>query len=173
VDATTGIITTVAGRIRGFWGDGGPAADARFWSPEAICLDRAGNLYIADANNHRVRMVEGLAAPSPITVVAEEDLAPNPQHFALDQNYPNPFNTSTLIRVRVPLSPDPPVLRLAIYNLAGQRIRLLAEDPFNAGERQLAWDGRDGAGRETASGVYIYRLESKGLAVTRRMLLLR
>ena len=58
VDALTGNISTVAGTgKRGFDGDGGPAALAKLHSPRGIALDGAGNLYIADAENHRIRKV--------------------------------------------------------------------------------------------------------------------
>ena len=53
-----GVITTVAGTgIAGFSGDNGPATDAQLNSPQGIGLDAAGNLYIADTNNLRVRKV--------------------------------------------------------------------------------------------------------------------
>ncbi|MEW6544863.1 MAG: hypothetical protein AB1411_14795 [Nitrospirota bacterium] len=59
VDRQTGLITTVAGSgERGFAGDGGPAVAAKLYFPHGIALDDAGNLYIADAGNHRVRKVE-------------------------------------------------------------------------------------------------------------------
>ncbi|WP_422931964.1 NHL repeat-containing protein [Singulisphaera sp. PoT] len=54
-----GIISTVAGDgRRGFDGDGGPAAKAALDHPDATVSDDAGNLYIADAVNHRIRKVD-------------------------------------------------------------------------------------------------------------------
>ncbi len=56
--STSGIITTVAGTgAPGFLGDGGPATKAQLDFPAGIALDSAGNLYIADASNNRVRKV--------------------------------------------------------------------------------------------------------------------
>ena len=56
---TSGIITTVAGTgARGYGGDGGPAIHARLHSPRDVALDGAGNLYIADQENHRIRVVK-------------------------------------------------------------------------------------------------------------------
>jgi len=58
VTASTGIITTVAGDgTGGFSGDGGPATKAQLDVPEDVAFDAAGNLYIADAGNFRVRVV--------------------------------------------------------------------------------------------------------------------
>ena len=54
----TGALTVVAGNeIRGFSGDGGPATSASLNSPFDVAVDAAGNLYIADRNNHRIRKV--------------------------------------------------------------------------------------------------------------------
>jgi hypothetical protein len=54
-----GIITTVAGvpGQAGFSGDGGRATAAKLNLPEGISVDRAGNLYIADVLNNRIRIV--------------------------------------------------------------------------------------------------------------------
>jgi trimeric autotransporter adhesin len=69
VVASTGIIETVAGQfVTSFGGDNGPAVDALFWDPVPSAVDRSGNLYIADYENSRVRMVT--AATGIVTTVA-------------------------------------------------------------------------------------------------------
>ena len=69
IDAATGIITSFAGTgSAGYGGDGGPAGSARFSYPTALSLDGAGNLYIADANNYRIRKV--VAATGRVSTVA-------------------------------------------------------------------------------------------------------
>ena len=56
---TSGIITTVAGDgIFGFSGDGGPATSASLRNPTGVALDSAGNLFIADLSNFRIRKVD-------------------------------------------------------------------------------------------------------------------
>jgi uncharacterized protein (TIGR03437 family) len=56
--APGGVLTTVAGNgSQGFGGDGGLATSASLNGPEGVALDAAGNLYIADTFNHRVRVV--------------------------------------------------------------------------------------------------------------------
>ena len=63
VDAA-GVISTVAGDgTRGFGGDGGPAVAAQLYYPIGVALDDAGNLYIADENNHRIRRLTPASAP--------------------------------------------------------------------------------------------------------------
>ena len=55
----SGVITTVAGTgARGYSGDGGLAVNARLNSPRGVASDAAGNLYIADSHNRRVRKVD-------------------------------------------------------------------------------------------------------------------
>lgn len=56
--ASTGKIETVAGQLStGFNGDGGPAIDALFWDPIPTAVNRSGDLYIADYENSRIRVV--------------------------------------------------------------------------------------------------------------------
>jgi sugar lactone lactonase YvrE len=55
----SGIITTVAGSgERGFAGDDGPAIDADLSRPQGVAVDGAGNIYISDSDNHRIRKVD-------------------------------------------------------------------------------------------------------------------
>lgn len=59
VDQATGLISTIAGTgAAGFSGDGGPATQAQLNVPHSITLDAAGNVYIADIGNHRIRIVD-------------------------------------------------------------------------------------------------------------------
>jgi len=58
LNASTGIIETVAGKlVTSFGGDGGPAIDALFWDPVPAAVTPAGNIYIADYENSRIRMI--------------------------------------------------------------------------------------------------------------------
>ena len=62
IAAGTGVITTIAGNNAegyGFSGDGGPATTAQLSQPADVAVDASGNLYIADSNNNRVRVVSG------------------------------------------------------------------------------------------------------------------
>src|SRR5262245_44289589 len=58
VDAASGVIRTIAGNGSHFFdGDGGPATSAGLDSPEGVVVDEAGNVYIGDSLNNRVRKV--------------------------------------------------------------------------------------------------------------------
>ena len=59
VDVKTGLISTVAGTGKaGYSGDGGPASQAQLSDPHSIGFDRAGDLYVADVRNNRVRKID-------------------------------------------------------------------------------------------------------------------
>ena len=106
------------------------------------------------------------------TVVAEEmeSISAIPALYALDQNYPNPFNSSTMIRFSLPTSE---AVELAVYNLAGQKVAILASGSRPAGTHIVRWDGRDAGGRDLASGAFLYRLQAGARVETRKLLLLQ
>ncbi len=85
-----GIITTVAGDgFQGFGGDNGPATSAMLDTPAGIAVDAAGNLYIGDTNNQRVRMVA--AGTGIITTIAGTGTAGfNSDGAALSTQLANP-----------------------------------------------------------------------------------
>ena len=63
VNASTGLISTIAGNNTlgfGYSGDGGAATNARLANPLGVAVDAAGNVYIADQNNGRIRRVDGV-----------------------------------------------------------------------------------------------------------------
>ncbi|HLQ75712.1 MAG TPA: TonB family protein [Terriglobia bacterium] len=71
-----GVITTVAGNGNpGFSGDGGPATGAQLNNPRGIAIDAAGNLYIADTGNSRIRKI---APTGVITTISGNGLTANP-----------------------------------------------------------------------------------------------
>jgi sugar lactone lactonase YvrE len=88
VTAGTGVISTVAGvpgangGEGGYTGDGGPASSAALNRPSAVALDSAGNLYIADSNNHAIRKVT--ASNGIIQTIAGNGYAFNCNGFAGD-----------------------------------------------------------------------------------------
>lgn len=66
--APSDALTTVAGNLNfGYGGDGDPARTSQLWNPQAVATDSAGNIYIADTNNHRIRKV---AADGRISTIA-------------------------------------------------------------------------------------------------------
>jgi len=90
--------------------------------------------------------------------------------LCLTHNYPNPFNSSTTIRFDLPASGP---IKLAIFNLDGQLVRILTDGTLQAGTHRIGWNGLDEQGKSVASGIYLYQLTNGLLTVTRRMLLLK
>ena len=73
---STGTITTIAGAVvRGFSGDGGPATAAQLSAPEGVAVDGAGNLYIADTHNDRIRKVDSTGTITTIAGTADYGLS--------------------------------------------------------------------------------------------------
>lgn len=93
-----------------------------------------------------------------------------PLQARLHANYPNPFNPQTTLRYELPA--EGPV-RLAIYSLSGQLVRVLVEGRQPAGSRQASWDGRDDRGEPVASGVYLCRLETPQAVLLQKMVLVK
>jgi hypothetical protein len=93
-----------------------------------------------------------------------------PAVFALGQNYPNPFNPTTTMAYTVARES---FVTLSVFNLLGQEVRALVADIRAAGSHSVEWDGRDDAGREVPSGIYLYRMNAGQFQETRRMVLVR
>jgi len=94
-----------------------------------------------------------------------------PAAYALGANYPNPFNPSTTIEYALP---EQSQVELAVYDVLGQRVRVLVrEHDHAAGFYAVAWDGRDAGGRSVGNGVYFYRLSAPAFHQTGKMLLVK
>ncbi|MCZ6777188.1 MAG: T9SS type A sorting domain-containing protein, partial [Ignavibacteria bacterium] len=93
-----------------------------------------------------------------------------PIEIAVSSNYPNPFNPTTTINYELPAAS---VVRLAIYNVLGQKVRTLVDEAMDAGSHKAIWDGRNDVGLPVVSGTYIYRFEAGGFVRTRKMVLVK
>lgn len=113
VTVSTGIITTLAGKDDfGFSGDNGAATNATLNEPDGIAVDAAGNTYIADYSNHRVRKVD--AVTGVITTIAGTGMA----------GFSGDSNAATLAQLNAPI--DVEVDRqgnVFIADYSNQRIR--------------------------------------------------
>lgn len=83
---------------------------------------------------------------------------------------PNPFNPNTTVRFSLPRAAT---ARLDLFDAAGRLVAVLADGAFAAGDHGVAWDGRDGRGRDAASGTYYARLTVEGRASTTALALVR
>jgi hypothetical protein len=93
-----------------------------------------------------------------------------PDQSELKLNFPNPFNAETVIEYN--LSSDGEA-RLEIFDVLGQRIKVLVATELPAGRYRAVWNGRDEKGMRVSSGVYFYRLNAGEFQQVRRMILLK
>jgi hypothetical protein len=94
----------------------------------------------------------------------------SPRGFTLFQNHPNPFNAGTVIRF---ILPESRAAFLRVYDVNGRLVREWAFVEGSGGQREVAWDGRDGKGAEAASGIYLIRLDWGGGPLVRKCTLIR
>lgn len=101
-----------------------------------------------------------------------EDTPITPDTYGLHQNFPNPFNPSTSISFLLQEESD---VELVIYNIKGERIKTIFNDKVYSNQITFAvWDGKDAAGKQVSSGVYLYKLiVNKKTDGIKRMLLLK
>lgn len=88
----------------------------------------------------------------------------------LRQNNPNPFNPNTVIGYYLP---ERCRVRLEIYSVKGNRVKVLVNETQPEGSYSMNWNGRWANGAEAASGVYFYRLRAGKTMLSRKMILLR
>ena len=99
--------------------------------------------------------------------ITEPVTSDRPQTIELSQNYPNPFNPATVINFSLPEAMD---INLAVYNLLGQQVALVASGRYPAGRSTVSFDAQRA---NLSSGVYIYRLSTEREAITRKMVLIK
>ena len=89
---------------------------------------------------------------------------------ALGDPFPTPFNAS----VTVPFTTaGPGQVRISVFNLMGQQVRVLHDGWTEAGVHQAHWDGRSDSGAEAASGIYWALLRTEQFAQSTRLVLIR
>ena len=103
-----------------------------------------------------------------LTTISSPDKMPT--SFYLDQNYPNPFNPSTTISFAIA---EPVHVKITIYNLLGQRVKILADKMMYPGNYIEAWDGKDQFYRPVSSGTYFFMLRAGEFTDIKKMVLIR
>jgi len=104
------------------------------------------------------------------TLFETEALSIPTSMLTLYQNHPNPFNPSTTIEYYLP---ERYAVLLDIYDVSGRHIARLEEGVRNSGKHTAEWNGKDRAGRDVSSGVYMYRLKAGKDSIHKKMVLLR
>jgi hypothetical protein len=142
------------------------------------------NSWDKNHNLDTIRIPLTLCIDTTTSVDLDEDQKPS--IFALSQNYPNPFNPITIIQYavsgrqikaadsgrRTADGSFTPVT-LKIYNILGQKVRTLVDEPKGVGNHEVIWDGKDDLGKEVASGIYFYKLTAGSHQKIKKMVLLK
>jgi subtilisin family serine protease len=93
-----------------------------------------------------------------------------PQNYTLSQNYPNPFNGETRIMFESPVTE---AIEVTVFNVLGQRVKLLYHGHSVAGTNTFRWDGTNEQGMRIATGVYFARLTTPQTIRSIKMLFLK
>jgi len=74
-------------------------------------------------------------------------------------NYPNPFNPSTTISFSIQNNSN---VEVTIFNILGQKVKLLSKAFFKSGEHSIIWNGNNDMGVKVCTGIYLYKLDVNG-----------
>jgi len=117
-----------------------------------------------------------LADTEAVVIPVEKGEVILPKSFSLSQNYPNPFNPNTTIRFEIGVDGGNQAAvntTLKVYNILGQIVKTLINEPKLPGIYYLTWDGKNEQGEKVSSGLYFYQLRSGNYSETKKMVLLK
>lgn len=139
---------------------GFPLGDLYRWWPDQYAQWKAQE----DAEHTRINTwLETGTDPGAVDVREVKGSAPSV--YKLSQNYPNPFNPTTKIEYSVPKSG---YVSLKVYNLLGQEVSTLFSGNQKVGNYIATFDGTG-----LASGIYLYRLQTDNVSITKKLVLMK
>lgn len=128
--------------------------------------DFAFSMYDADTRG-LIYIYSGTGQPNDVD---EREGSQLPSSIELFQNYPNPFNDETVVSLTLSRRC---MARLSVYNALGERVTELTNQVLSAGNHKFSWNGKSSSGKSVSSGVYVFRLESGEVKLTRKAVLLK
>ena len=137
---------------------GFPMGDLRWWPDQY-------SQWKAQASDEHNRINTWLETGKDPAVGVREVKGAAPSEYKLSQNYPNPFNPTTKIEYSVPKSG---FVSLKVYNLLGQEVTTLYSGNQKAGNYEVTFNGAN-----LASGIYLYRLQSGNVSITKKFVLMK
>jgi len=148
-------------------------AQRNFWpqSPPTLCPPKASMLYGSVDASYELCSAPSLSSPGYWSGGGGQgDESGTPNRFSLSQNYPNPFNPTTSIAYEVPV---PSRVQIAVYDVTGRLVAVLADEQKIPGRYDVEWNGHDRRGQPVASGVYFLRMQAGVFVNTKKLLLLK
>jgi hypothetical protein len=127
-----------------------------------ILLDRDNQVPESDETNNFMSVKITIVASS---AVEEFGCHALPLDYTLSQNYPNPFNPSTTIEFDIS---SYGFVSLKVYNVMGQEVATLINKELPSGNHKVEWKPEN-----LSSGIYYYKLETKGYQETKKLVLMK
>ena len=144
---------------------------------EIVELPFVSKMPIRATDGEQVKITRAFISTGSARAIAIEGLGPGPlpDKFILYQNRPNPFNPVTTIDFYIDgqSASGYEFVKLEIFNILGQAVKTLIDEPLPPGLHSVVWDGTDDKNARVATGVYLYRLKLDDASQTRKMVLLK
>lgn len=105
-------------------------------------------------------------SPASITSVEETQGYLTPQKIQ-SRNYPNPFSNSTTIEFEISATKK---VKVEIFDMGGNRLRMLCNQKYNNGIHSITWDGTDSSGVRVANGLYFYTILADNQKISKKMI---
>ncbi len=132
----------------------------------------ADSSYTVDSSvNNENRIFMRVMSGSGIAVSIDDERIIVPDDYKLHDNYPNPFNPTTTISFTLPLDK---AVSVRVFDMTGRLVRTLVNNEYRTeGYHQVVWDATNDAGRQVASGSYLYTLEYGNFRQSKTMVLIK
>ncbi len=98
-------------------------------------------------------------------LVSNENPIEIPEKIELFENYPNPFNPSTNIAFSIPKATN---VTITVFNVLGQKVSTLVDEKMSSGSHLVTFRADN-----LSSGIYFYRLQTSGVVLTKKMMLIK
>ena len=122
------------------------------WNLKSVDFDVFGNYIISSNKTYGLSILD-----TNDNTIIENYLTPNSNNFLT--NFPNPFNPATTIEFSIQ---NDSKVELTIYNIKGQKVKILISNEIAKGDHSVFWNGDDELGNPVSSGIYFYKLNVSG-----------
>ena len=127
--------------------------------PQFKLFKKNGDILIIESNfpafkSNEIYIIEDASA-----------ISETPHSFRLAKAFPNPFNPVTTISFEVPHESN---VKLEVYDITGSKIKILADNNFQAGYHSLSWDASN-----VSSGIYFIKMQSERFSEVQKLMLVK